>query len=57
MVKQEFQVKNPGILEIAEEVRCQHNEYGGEQIDRRSYDVNHTMVYNRESLRQSMLMR
>ena len=42
---------------IAEQMRIQHNEYGGEQIDRRSYDVNRSMIFNRESLRQSMIMK
>lgn len=57
LIKQEFQVKNKAIENIAEELRHQHNEYEGEKLDRKSYDVSKTLSVNRDSLRNSLLIK
>ena len=47
LIKQEFQVRNKAIEDIAEELRHHHNEYEGEKLSRKSYDVSKTMSFNR----------
>lgn len=57
LIQQEVAVKNPQIAEISEELRSQYNEYGGDQLERKSYDLTQPLSMNRESLRASMLMK